>query len=283
MLKLGVPGGTVNLMQMTRKLASWSCPLVFFLLALGLNADEIAVHHPRGYIHGFLVVKDLDNKIIASGDVIQRPAGSRVTNIMTLHFTDGSLYQETAVFSQRRTFRLLSYKLVEKGPSFKIPETLSFDTSSGNVHIDYIDKKDNGKSIADHIDLPPDLANGLIPTLLTDTDSKTETTLSMVVSTPKPRVVKLKISPAEQDSFSVAGVPAKAMHYVIKIDIGGVTGVAAKIAGKQPPPEHVWVAAGSAPIFLRSEGPLYEDGPIWRIELTSPTWAQDAQKQQNQP
>ncbi len=189
-------------MQM-KKLRKWCSMPVFCLMACALHADQIAVRHPCGYIHGFLVVKDMDNKIVGSGDIVQRPAGSRVTSVMTLHFTDGSLYEETSVFSQRRTFQLLTYKLVQKGPSFKTPKTFSFDTASGNVRIDYIDKKDNGKSIADHIDLPPDLANGIVPLLLTNTDPKTETTLSMVVSTPKPRVVKLKIMGAAQDPFSI--------------------------------------------------------------------------------
>ena len=101
----------------------------------------------------------------------------------------------------------------------------------------------------------------------------------MLVSTPQPRVVKLKISAMGQDSFSVGGLGAKATHYIIKIDIGGVTGVVAKVVGKQPPPIHVWVAAGNAPVFLRSEGPLYDDGPIWRVELASPAWPKDSTKQ----
>ncbi len=58
----------------------------------------------------------------------------------------------------------------------------------------------------------------------------------MLVSTPKARVVKLKISPAGQESFSVGGSGAKATHYIVKIDIGGIEGVAAKVVGKQPPP-----------------------------------------------
>jgi hypothetical protein len=49
--------------------------------------------------------------------------------------------------------------------------------------------------------------------------------------------------------------------------------------GKQPPPVHFWVAAGSAPVFLKSEGPLFEDGPIWRIEMASPSWPKASQKQ----
>ena len=107
---------------------------------------------------------------------------------------------------------------------------------------------------------------------MTQIDPKVETTLSMLVSTPKPRVVKLKIAASEPDSFTLGGAGAKATHYVVKIDIGGVTGVVAKVAGKQPPPIHFWVAQGNLPVFLKSEGPLFEDGPIWRIELASPVW-----------
>jgi hypothetical protein len=247
-------------------------------LACAAFAEPVLVHHVRGYVHGFLLVKDTGGKIVAAGDVIQRPAGSRLTNTMTLHFRDGSLYQETTVFLQQRTFQLLSYRLVQKGPSFKTPEIFSFDTTTGNISMEYTGKKDKDKNISEHLDMPPDLANGMIPTLLTETDPKVETTLSMLVSTPKPRLVRLKISAVEPDPFSVAGIAAKATHYVIKIDIGGVTGAVAKVVGKQPPPQHVWVAEGSAPIFLRSESELYEDGPVWCIELTSPRWTQDLPK-----
>ena len=245
-------------------------------LASAVSGEPVSVRHVRGFIHGFVVLKDMDDRILASGDVTQIPAGSRITNTLSLYFKDGSLYREIAVFSQRRTFKLLTYKQIQKGPSFKTQETLSFDTPTGKVNIDYTDKDGNAKNIADQLSLPPDLANGLIPTVLTDIDPKVETTLSMLVSTPKPRVVKLKISASEQDSFSVAAHEAKATHYVIKIDIGGITGVAAKVVGKQPPPVHVWIAAGNAPVFLRSDGALFEDGPIWRIELASPTWPKDS-------
>jgi len=54
--------------------------------------------------------------------------------------------------------------------------------------------------------------------------------------------------------------------------IGGVAGVVAPLVGKQPPETHVWILEGEAPAFLKFEGPLYEGGPIWRIELTNPTW-----------
>jgi hypothetical protein len=248
------------------------------LLCVAVKADPVRVRHVQGYIHGFLVLKDTGDKTLASGDLIQVPTGNHVTTTLALHFADGSLYEETSVFSQMQMYRLLSYKQVMKGPAFKTQETLSLNTSSGDVNVRYTDKDGKDKTIADKLDLPLDLANGILATLLTDADPKVETTLSMVVSTPKPRVVKLKVSASDQDSFSVGGSVAKATHYVVKIDIGGVTGVAAKVLGKQPPPVHMWVAAGNAPVFLKSQAPVYEDGPIWQIEQAGPVWPKSSEK-----
>jgi hypothetical protein len=250
-----------------------------FVLCASVKADPVAVRHVQGYIHGLLVLKDTNDKILASGDLIQVPSGPRITVSLTLQFADGSHYEETSVFSQRRTYRLLTYKQVMKGPTFKTPETLSLDASSGDVNIQYTDKNGKEKTVSDKLSLPPDLANGILPMLLTDAAPKAEMTLSMLVSTPKPRIVKLKISPSGQDSFSIGGSGAKATRYIVKIDIGVVTGVAAKVAGKQPPPVNLWIASGNAPVFLKSEGPLYDDGPTWRIELASPTWPVTSQNQ----
>jgi hypothetical protein len=53
-----------------------------------------------------------------------------------------------------------------------------------------------------------------------------------------------------------------------------MAGVAAAVAEKEPPDYHVWIMKGEAPVFLKSEGPLYFGGPVWRIELASPSWTQ---------
>ena len=66
------------------------------------------------------------------------------------------------------------------------------------------------------------------------------------------------------------------MHYVLKVEIGGVAGVLAPIVGKQPPDSHVWIASGEVPVFVRGEQPFYAGGPVWRIELASPTWPKPA-------
>jgi hypothetical protein len=84
--------------------------------------------------------------------------------------------------------------------------------------------------------------------------------------------VKLTLSVAGEETFSTGGMSRKATHYVVKIEIGGLTGLVAPLVGKQPPDSHVWVLGGEAPAFVKSEGPLFLGGPVWRIELVSPVW-----------
>jgi hypothetical protein len=99
-----------------------------------------------------------------------------------------------------------------------------------------------------------------------------ETKVSMVVAAPKPRIVQLAISPRGEEPFSLVGSARNAMHYEIQIELGGVTGFVAPLIGKAPPKFHAWVVGGEAPILVREDGPLYQDGPTLSIELASPTW-----------
>jgi hypothetical protein len=127
--------------------------------------------------------------------------------------------------------------------------------------------------VSERLKLPPDIANGMILTLLKNIRPDVpQTTVSMVAATPKPRLVKLLISPEGEDSFSVGGSSYKATRYVVKVEIGGVAGVVAPLVGKEPQDTHVWILGGDAPAFVKSEGPLSLGGPTWRVELTSPVW-----------
>lgn len=248
-------------------------PSVFLVSSLTLIADQVPVRHVEGRIHGFLLLRDLEDRLLASGSSIQLANGNRVTSELSFRFNDGSVHEETTVFSQRRTFQLLRYRLVQKGPAFKRPMDMSLNASTGQVTIRYTDDDGKEKTITDRLKLPADLANGLVTTLLGDIDPKVpKTVISMLVATPKPRLIKLELSPLGDDSFSVGGVAEKAMRYAVKVDIGGIGGAIAPIIGKQPPDTHVWMVGGRAPGFLKSEGPLFPDGPVWRIELASPVW-----------
>jgi hypothetical protein len=100
------------------------------------------------------------------------------------------------------------------------------------------------------------------------------TNLTMLVAAPKPRVVKLVITPRGDAPFTHAGFPRKASRFDIKFDLGGVAGVVAPLIGKQPPDVQLWIIGGEAPAFVREEGITYEGGPTLIMELHSPTWPQ---------
>lgn len=222
-------------------------------------------------MHGFLELQTLEGKNVAWGETTQVARGNRVTTRMMFRFTDGSIYDETTVFSQRGTFRLVSDHLIQKGPSFKQSTDTTVDAGTGDVTVRYRDKDGRDKVQTERLDLPPDLANGLILTLLKDIRPDVPiTTLSMVATTPKPRLVTLEITPEGADPFSVGSLERKAMHYVVKTKVGGIAGAVAPLVGKQPPDIHVWVVEGGAPGFVRFEGPLEAEGPIWRIRMAPP-------------
>jgi len=235
-----------------------------------LFADMIPVRHTEGLIHGFLLVLTFEGKALADGQMTQDAQGDRVTNHLIFRFKDGSIYEDTTVFSQRGTFRLLSDHLILRGPSFKQPVDTSINASTGQVKVRYTEDKGKEKVIAQRMELPPDVANGLLFTLMKDIKpSAPRTTVSMVATTPKPRLVKLAILPQGEEPFTIGSFHHKAMHFVVKVEIGGVTGFLARLMGKQPADTHVWVLGGEAPAFVKAEGPLYVGGPIWRIQLAS--------------
>ena len=236
-------------------------------------AETVAVRHTEGVVHGFLVLRTLAGDTLADGDVIQVARGDRITSRLVFHFKDGSVHEETAIFSQRRNFRLLNDHLVQKGPAFPHPMEVSINGSTGQVTVRSTGDDGKEKVVTERLDLPPDVANGLVLTLLKNLPSDaSQTKVSMVAATPKPRLVKLAITPQGEEPFSVGGSNRKATHYVVKVEIGGAAGLVAPLLGKQPPDTHVWILGGEAPAFVKLEGPLYFGGPIWRIELVSPVW-----------
>jgi hypothetical protein len=233
------------------------------------------VRYREGVVHGFLVLSTLDGVAIAAGDMSQVARGDQVTTQLSFRFKDGSRQEETTVFSQRGNFRLISYHLVQKGPSFKHASDLLVTCATGQVTVRYTDDDGNEKVANEHLALPPDLGNGLIPTLLMNMREGTpQIEIPMVVAAPKPRLVKIVVTAQGTEPFSLVGFSREARHYVAKVDLGGVAGVVAPMVGKQPPDSQIWILGGEAPVFLKSETLSYMGGPMWRIELVSPVWPQ---------
>jgi len=247
------------------------------LSAASAVASPVAVRYREGVVHGFLVLSTLDGTPIAEGDLTQVPEGNRITSRLDYHFKDGSRQEEAAVFSQRGYFRLISYHLIQKGPAFQHDTEVVVASATGQVTVRYTDKDGSEKTEKERLKLPPDLANGLVPTLLKNlAPDAPPMEVSMVVATPKPRLVKLAISAQGKEPFSLAGSSRDALHYAIKVEIGGVAGLLAPWLGKQPPDSHIWILGGDAPTFVKSETLSYMGGPMWRTELVAPVWTSEA-------
>src|SRR6266516_6593913 len=246
---------------------AWTTP---FEPLLG-TADQVPVRHMEGLMHGFLALRTLEGTRLADGEMTQVAEGDRVTSLLIFLFKDGSVYDDTTIFSQRGTFRVLNDHLVQRGPSFKQPMETSIDASSGQVTVRYKDHNGEEKTLKERQNLPPDIANGLLFTLVKHIQpNEPHTMVSMVATTQKPRVVKLEILPEGKKMIASGNTKHETARYVVKVKIGGVAGLVAPLLGKQPPDSHVWVLTGDAPAFVKMEGPLYADGPVWRIELATP-------------
>jgi hypothetical protein len=246
---------------------------LFLASAVVLSAEPVAVHHPEGLVHGFLSLRSPEGRLLASGDLLQNIHAGRITSRLVFHFKDGSLSDETAVFTQQGDFQLLSDHTIHKGPAFPQPLDMTIDRATGRVTARYTNDRGEAKVEDEQMELPPDLANGMLITVLKNVRHDAfPKTLSLIVATPKPRLVKLKLSVAGADPFSIAGARKQATHYVLKVELGGVTGVVAPIIGKEPPDAHVWILEGEAPAFVRSRSQLFVDAPLWQIDQVGPAW-----------
>jgi len=224
-------------------------------------------------VHGFLELRADDGRVLASGDSIQVAHGDQVTARVVFRFTDGAIDDETTVYLQHRSLRLISDRHIQKGPFFPHPMDVLIDCRKNQVTVRSAGKNGKEEVSAQHLDLPADLANGMVPVIVANSaPGATQTIVPMLVATPKLRLVKLVIARQAEEPFTVAGTSHKSVHYEIKIDLGGVAAVAAPMLGKQPPNIQLWIVGGEAPTFLREQGPIYPEGPLLSIRLASPVW-----------
>ena len=243
--------------------------VITMLVAVSLAGETVPVRHVEGVTFGFLVLRTLDGKAIAYGSLQQVVKGSLVTEELVFHFKDGSLFDEITRFTQKGEFKLVSDQIVEKGPAFKQDSERWVDAVSGKVTV-RTNKDGKPEETSKQIDVPADAANGLLFTLAKNIDPSRETVVSMVAPSEKPRVVKLRIFPAEGRVIRLGAITFNAQHFVVKPKIEGAAGVIAPLIGKQPPDAHLWIVKSEAPTFVEFEGPLSQDTPVWRIELMAP-------------
>ena len=231
------------------------------------GAAPVAIRYNEAITHGFLVMKGPRGNTIAHGEFVQHPQGERVHNQLIFRFADGSLYEEAVTFTQRRVFRLMSYKLVQKGPSFPEASEVSFDRDSGRYRARAGKDTSEGK-----LDLPEDAYNGMLGVLLKNVPPSAGATGQIVAFTPKPHLVRATMVREGEDKYFVGEAPHTATRWLVKLELEGVKGVVASLIGKDPPDVRFWIATGTVPGFVKFEGAIFLKGPRWRVELSSPGW-----------
>ena len=255
----------------------YCCKTAFIAIALlaphtGLQAQELKVRYKAGAQQGFLVLRSLAGAMLATGEITQISYQDRVKLHVSFHFRDGSIDDETTVYSQRDTFRLISDRLVQKGKTFPNPCDIRIDVGAQQVSIRAFSK---GKPVVktESMELPSGLSNGMLFNMVQNLQHDAPNVEVPYLSPgAKPRMVKLEIAPEAEEQFKVGGRSYTAQKFIVKVNIGGLAGVVAPMIGKQPPDTYVWVTKGSAPTVIRVQGALYTEGPVWNIQVASPTW-----------
>jgi hypothetical protein len=237
-------------------------------------AAPVGVRFVEGSLHGFVVLRTLNNALIASGDLIQIHRGGAIESRMVFHFKDGSVSDETAMFTQDRIFTLQSYRLLQRGPAFTEDTEISLERASGKYRVKTKAHKDGKEEVLEgKLDLPPDVYNGMVLTAAKNLVKGAGETVHFVAFTPAPRIIQLELTPAGDQKVVVGEIAKSATHYVFKPILGVWLKFFATLFGRTPPDNHAWIVTeGGVPAFVRFEGPLSPTGPVWRIEQTTPRW-----------
>jgi hypothetical protein len=236
-------------------------------------AAPVAVRFAEGVTHGFLLLHSADGSLIATGDLLQVGRGAKVESRMVFRFKDGSLFDETVVFTQQRVFAMQSYHLVQRGPAFTEDTEISLQRASGKYYVKTKSHKDEREEAIDGtLELPPDVYNGMVLTVVKNLPKGASASVHLVAFTPKPLLIELELALAGEHSVTVGQLTKTATHYVFKPHPGPWLELFARLLGRMPADYHVWIIADGAPAFARFEGPLNPTGAVWRIELTSPRW-----------
>jgi hypothetical protein len=228
-------------------------------------AQPVAVRFAEGVSRGFPVLRAATGERLAQGDMLQFSRGDRLENRMVFRFRDGSVYDERVVFSQNGVFTVHAYSLVQRGPSF--PETIEahIDRDTGRYRVRHQADADSPEDVFEgRIELPPDVYNGLLTTLMKNLSPGVSAQVKVVAFTPTPRLVTMVLAAAAEEEVAVGEMALPATRYHLEPQLGAL----AAFLLADVPVARCWIVRGDAPAFLRFEGPLFFMGPIWRIELS---------------
>jgi hypothetical protein len=243
-------------------------------LCTAATAEPIAVRHIQLPRHEFMVARSETGKIMARVEFTEVVQGDEVTMRLTYHFLDGSLDDETTTYRQQGTFRLVRNHHIQNGPFFAKPVDFAVEAATGTATSRTVDKSGKVHVETEHIDLPNDLANGFVGTVLLNVPPNTAPFRVWILAPVfGGRLIRILISPEGEQAFQKAGQTVKATVFRIHPELGGFLGMIAKLLNLQPKDVMVWVLEGETPAVMRIVGQLGGSGPVLSSELEGTSFA----------
>jgi hypothetical protein len=210
---------------------------------------------------------------VASGDLMQIVRAGAVESRMLFRFKDGSVLDETVVFTQERVFTLQSYRLLQKGPVFSEDTDISMERKTGKYRVRTTAHDSGEEAVLEGVlDLPPDTYNGMVLNVAKNLRQGAAATVHMVAFTPTARLIQLEVAPAGEHKVLVGDLAKSATHYIFKPKPGAWLTALSTVLGRMPPDSHAWIVTDDVPAFVRYVGPLHALGPVLHLELLSPRW-----------
>jgi len=242
----------------------------FLTITLGTAApaEPISVKHIQLPRHESMVARSKTRKIIARVEFTEIVQGDEVTMRLTYHFVDGSIDDETTTYWQQGTFRLVRNHHIQNGPFFATPVDFTVEAATGIATSRTADKDGKIHVESEHIDLPDDLANGFVGTLLLNVPPNTAPfRVGILAPVFGGRLIRILISPVGEQPFQKTGQTLEATVFRIHPELGGILGIIATLVGLQPKDVMVWVLEGEKPAVMRVVGQLGGFGPVVSSEL----------------
>jgi len=248
----------------------------FFAITLSTAslAEPISVTSIQRPMHRFMVARSEAGQIIARGEFSQVVQGDEVTMHLIYRFMDGSLDDETTTYRQQGIFRLVRNHHIQKGPFFVKPVDFTVEAATGIATSRTADKSGNIHVETHHVDLPDDLANGFVGTVLLNVPQNTMPfRVGMLAPVGGGRLIRLLISRDGEQPFNATAQTLKATVFRIHPELGGIVGVIASLIGLQPKDVMVWVSEGDEPAVIRIVGQLGGYGPVISSDLEGTSFA----------
>ena len=215
-----------------------------------------------------MVARSETGQIIARAEFTETVQGDEVTMRLTYRFVDGSIDDETTTYRQQGTFQLIRNHHIENGPFFARPVDFAVEAATGTATTRTADRNGTIHVESEHIDLPDDLANGFVGTLLLNVPPNTAPfRVGILAPVFGGRLIRILISPEGEQPFQKAGQTLKATVFRIHPELGGFLGWIAQLLGLQPKDVMVWILEGEQPAVVRVVGQLGGSGPVVSSEL----------------